>query len=300
MPRRRCRSRAYQLAAEPESERRMASSRQPRRQLPEHALRVDRVGVLHRPRAPSPSTSRRTLPSMPTRARSGPALRSSSGSSARSVSTLSPTRFTSIGIADARACVRSMSICTPRAWPSLGRNSEYGKLEPIISSVSHSVIISPARLGAQQADRAGHVRQIVRQNSFAEQRLGHAGAEHVGHLHDLVGALAARPRRPASPPSLPRSEPSAARCSSSSFGTTLGRGVADARVDRAMLARRLLDGRLVLEVVGNDDAGHRPLGMGDANRAIDEMPDLRGHRSPCARIRAATSLNSVIRSTSCW
>ena len=36
----------------------------------------------------------------------------------------------------------SMSICTPRACPSSGRNSEYGKLEPTMSSVSHPVIRS--------------------------------------------------------------------------------------------------------------------------------------------------------------
>lgn len=33
-----------------------------------------------------------------------------------------------------------MSICTPRALPSFGRNSEYGKPDPTISSVSHSII----------------------------------------------------------------------------------------------------------------------------------------------------------------
>jgi hypothetical protein len=37
---------------------------------------------------------------------------------------------------------RVESICTPRAWPGFGRNSEYGKLEPTISSVSQFSIIS--------------------------------------------------------------------------------------------------------------------------------------------------------------
>ena len=36
----------------------------------------------------------------------------------------------------------SMSICTPRAFPSSGRNSEYGKLVPTINSVSQPVISS--------------------------------------------------------------------------------------------------------------------------------------------------------------
>ena len=35
-----------------------------------------------------------------------------------------------------------MSICTPRAAPSAGRNSAQGKPEPTISSVSHSAIMS--------------------------------------------------------------------------------------------------------------------------------------------------------------
>jgi hypothetical protein len=34
-----------------------------------------------------------------------------------------------------------MSICTPRAWPGSGSHSEYGKLVPTISSVSHSPIM---------------------------------------------------------------------------------------------------------------------------------------------------------------
>ena len=34
----------------------------------------------------------------------------------------------------------SRSICTPRAWPGSGSNSEYGKPEPIISSVSQPCI----------------------------------------------------------------------------------------------------------------------------------------------------------------
>ena len=36
----------------------------------------------------------------------------------------------------------SMSICTPRAWPNLGMNWVYGKLEPTVSSVSQCLIIS--------------------------------------------------------------------------------------------------------------------------------------------------------------
>ncbi len=34
------------------------------------------------------------------------------------------------------------SICTPRAWPSLGKNSAYGNVEPIMKSVSQPFIRS--------------------------------------------------------------------------------------------------------------------------------------------------------------
>ena len=44
-----------------------------------------------------------------------------------------------------------------------------------------------ARLGAEQADRAGDPGQIVGQRGLAEQRLGAAGAELVGDRDDFVG-----------------------------------------------------------------------------------------------------------------
>jgi hypothetical protein len=68
-------------------------------------------------------------------------LRWRKGTSARKVAAASPTRFTSIG---KRRLVRraARSIWTPRALSSSGRNSEYGKLDPIMNSVSHSAINS--------------------------------------------------------------------------------------------------------------------------------------------------------------
>ena len=50
-------------------------------------------------------------------------------------------------------------------------------------AVLHHVI---ARLGAEEADRAGHERQVVGQGRLAVERLGHAAAEQVGHLGHLV------------------------------------------------------------------------------------------------------------------
>lgn len=41
-----------------------------------------------------------------------------------------------------------------------------------------------------------------------------------------------------------------------------------------MLVGRLLD-RLALDVVRDDNAGHRPLGLGYSQRAVDDMANLR-------------------------
>ena len=132
-----------------------------------------------------------------------------------------------------------MSICTPRAWPSSGRNSEYGKLEPTISSVSQPFISSQLGSRAEQADRAGDERQVVGHDGPAEQRLRDAGAEPV-----------ARPRAPRRPR---RARPGPTRIATFSpalrivgraaevdvVGNDARRRVADARVDGAVRARRL-------------------------------------------------------------
>ena len=80
-----------------------------------------------------------------------------------------------------------MSICTPRAWPSFGQELGVGEARADHQqrvAVLHQV---PARLGAEQADRAGDEGQVVGQRRLAEQRLGDAGAEQVGDLDHLVG-----------------------------------------------------------------------------------------------------------------
>jgi len=48
---------------------------------------------------------------------------------------------------------------------------------------------SPARPGAEQADRAGHVWKVIGQRRLAQQRLGDAGTEHVGRLGDRGGGV---------------------------------------------------------------------------------------------------------------
>jgi hypothetical protein len=59
----------------------------------------------------------------------------------------------------------------------------------------------------------------------------------------------------------------------------LGRRVADARKDAAMLADRRGHRVHLLHVVRHDYAGHGAFGHGDAHRAIDQMTHLRGRRA---------------------
>ena len=56
------------------------------------------------------------------------------------------------------------------------------------------------------------------------------------------------------------------------------RDIADAGMQRAMGARRILVG-FILKVAGQDQRGHRPPGQRNARGAVDEMPYLRGCRS---------------------
>ncbi len=58
--------------------------------------------------------------------------------------------------------------------------------------------------------------------------------------------------------------------------------MADARVNRPVRVRRLLDRVHRLDVVRHDDAGHRALGERDPQRAIDHVSQLLGRRDHLA------------------
>src|SRR5919197_343661 len=132
-----------------------------------------------------------------------------------------------------------MSIWTPLAWPSFGRNSEYGKLDPTMRRVSQPSIMS----------KLGGLDHLV-------GRVLGALADEDGHLlaavQDLGGPLQVSLRR-----------------------QDAGRGVADGGEDGAVLARRRGHGLLFLNVVRDDDRGNAAAGEGDAQRAVDEVPRLR-------------------------
>ena len=130
-----------------------------------------------------------------------------------------------------------------------------------------------ARLGAEEADRARHAGQVVGQRRLAEQRLRDAGAQRLRDGDHLVG----RVERACADQD--RDLPAGVE----DVGGALEVGVerhgprgreADAGMHRAVLARRVLV-RLVLEVVREDDRRHAALAERDADRAVDEVPDLR-------------------------
>ena len=107
--------------------------------------------------------------------------------------------------------VGSMSICTARAWPVLGRNSAQGKPVPIISRVSQSSIMSdeglvpnrpmvPVTQGRVSGSTALPSRalaapalQLVGQGDHLVHRAVGAGADQQSHLasgvQHLGGAL---------------------------------------------------------------------------------------------------------------
>ena len=135
-----------------------------------------------------------------------------------------------------------------------------------------------ARPGAEQADRAGHERQIVGDDGLAEQRLRDAGSEHVGDGEHLVG-------RSQGPGTHEHRHPLAG-VQDLRGGTqiVLGRQddaavIADPGQGGAVLARRRIDPIELLDVVGDDHAGHDALGERDPHRSIDQVSRRRGVRA---------------------
>ena len=141
MPRRIFRSRAYQFAHDPESLVMITLSGSRGESSHADALRIDRIRGSHRAFVPASSTNpRRSFRSCS--ATTGPASCSSSGSSSaqglRAVT--HQVHFHRIAQAE-HVRLRDRSARRAPA-PSFGRNSRIGKPDPIISSVSHSIIMS--------------------------------------------------------------------------------------------------------------------------------------------------------------
>ena len=135
----------------------------------------------------------------------------------------------------------------------------------------------PARLGAEQADRAGDPGQVVGQRGLAEQRLGDAGAELVGDRDDLVGRVQ-RAGADQDRDLLAGVEHLGGAAQVALVGHDLGRGVADAGMHRAVLARRLFVVGRSCRSFGKMSAVTRRSPMRDAHGAVDQMAHLRRRR----------------------
>ena len=176
-----------------------------------------------------------------------------------------------VGVPHAQPARVDVDLHGPRAarlGQPLGVREARADHEQRVAAVHHV----GARLRAQQADRAGHPRQVVGHRGAAVQRLGDAGAERVGDRDDLVeratGARAHEHRH-----ALARVEDVGGAAQVLVAGHDHGRGPADRGGDRAVLARRLLVGQL-LDVGGDDDRRHRPLRQRRAQRAVDQVTGL--------------------------
>ena len=139
-----------------------------------------------------------------------------------------------------------------------------------MSQLGHHVV---AGRRPQPANRAGDERQVVRERGFAEQGFGHARTENLGGLDDLR-AGAQRPGADQDGDALPGIQHLGRAAQIVVLRHDARRRIADGGVHRAMLVGWGGDGLLRLHVVGNDDAGHRPLGQGDAHGAIDRRGGL--------------------------
>ena len=131
-----------------------------------------------------------------------------------------------------------------------------------------------AGLRAEQPDRAGQERSVVRQDVAAVERARDAAAQQVGDLDHLVGGLAR---------ALADQHRDLGACVEDLGGAAQVRVARDnvragdrpARVDRAVHARRLLE-RLLLDVGGHDHAGHRARRLRDPVGAVDHVRRLGG------------------------
>ena len=221
---------------------------------------------------------------------------SSSGSSASIVVATSPCRLTSVG-KRIDSMPRVEVDLHPARLAFLGQ--ELGIREARAEhqegvAFHHQVV---ARLGPEQADRAGDPRQVVGQRCLAEQRLGAAGAELVGDRDDLVArALAPAPTSIAT--FLPLLSTSAARC----------RSRPSARLWAATSRRPRTPRRACAAVRRNPSPAGR---WGRSARSPGARPwrcaprDRSGGGparapSPCRMNAPATSLNIEVRSISCW
>ena len=164
-----------------------------------------------------------------------------------------------------------------RAWSSFGQElgvREVGADGQQRVAVHHHLV---GRDRAEQPDRAGDPRQVVGQHVLAEQRLGRAGAEQVGELGQL-GDAAARALPDEQRDLLAGVEDVGRLRTAASSAVTVEADMP--RLDGTCL--NACPGGVVVqfEDVGReDDAGRRVFAERDADRPVDQVRQLLGHRA---------------------
>ena len=136
-------------------------------------------------------------------------------------------------------------------------------------ALHHHVV---AGLGAEQADRAGDPWQIVGQHGLAEQRLGTARRQPVGDGDHLVGGTK-RAGADEHRNLLAGIEHLRGAIEIGLARRDAGCAVADAGMQRAVGVGRAFV-RFLLQVVGQDDHGRGPPRQRDPDRAVDQVPHL--------------------------
>ena len=149
-----------------------------------------------------------------------------------------------------------------------------------VAAVHHLV----ARLRAEQADRAGHVRQVVGKDVAAVERLGDPCAEQFGDLLDLLRGLAGAGADEDRDLLAAVQQLGGAAHLLGRRDHARGLGVGGPGEDRAVAHRRVFVGGL-LHVLGEDQRGDRARGAGDLHSAVDQMARLRRRHAGLDELR---------------
>lgn len=130
-----------------------------------------------------------------------------------------------------------------------------------------------AGAGAEQADGAGHVRQVVGNRRLAQERLGHSGGQALGDRFQL-------PVR-AQGPGTGEDRHAPAAIEDRRGGLQVGVARVGSRLDEAhrrhhvaVLVGLALRGRHLLHVVGHDHRRHLPLADRHAQGSVQHMEQL--------------------------
>ncbi len=247
-----------------------AAVRQARRQLPEHALRIDRIGAGHG------ATFQHAPPAVDVL-----------------FNLLAPAALilalqiryqraqSSLGVADQAnlhriAQVQHAAVDVDLHAARLAFLRQEFRIRKRRADHQQGVAVAhqvPARFGAEQADRARDEGQIVRHRCLAQQCLGDAGTEQLGGFDHFVG------RRQRTGADQHRHFLAGVQYVGRALQVAfrrhaVARGIANPAMHGAVFARRRFDRRHVLHVIRKNHAGDGALVARDAHRAVDQVTHL--------------------------